>query len=184
MLRSPADQQAPWVAAGPSRRSASRRSPACGRTSGSAPGRACRRRPGCRSSGPRPRRPGRDAAGVALAAGVQGAASSIGRREAMATPCQPFWPRDLQVRQAHGHEGVARELALLALDLLQAQDVDVSPRSTKRATWSMRRRTELMFQVAMRSIGSALLATRQASRRSFRAQAASDRIASGSGPAP
>jgi hypothetical protein len=49
--------------------------------------------------------------------------SSNGRREAMATPCQPFWPGDLQVRQAGGGEGLAWKLALLALDLLQAQDI-------------------------------------------------------------
>ena len=41
----------------------------------------------------------------------------------MATPCQPFWPLICQVRQAHLDEGLARELALLALDLLQAQHV-------------------------------------------------------------
>jgi len=34
-----------------------------------------------------------------------------------------FLTRDLDVRQAHGLEGLARELTLLALDLLHAQDV-------------------------------------------------------------
>ncbi len=87
-------------------------------------GPACRRRRGCRSSGSRPRRPWPRRSGRGLSRQTSsGAASSIGRREAMATPCQPFWPAILMCGRPTSSKACTRELALLALDLLHAHDV-------------------------------------------------------------
>jgi hypothetical protein len=65
-----------------------------------------------------------DAAGVALAAGVEQGRHVLqwqARGDGHAVPA--LLAGDLQVRQAGGDEGLAWKLGLLALDLLQAQHV-------------------------------------------------------------
>ncbi len=66
---------------------------------------------------------GRDAAGVALAANVQRRSGLQRQARGDGHPVPTLLALDLQVRQAHVGEGLDGELALPALDLLQAQDV-------------------------------------------------------------
>jgi len=65
----------------------------------------------------------RDAAGVALAAVHQGRDVFDGQPRGDRHAVPALLAGDLDVFQAHGLEGLARELAVLAFDFLHAQDV-------------------------------------------------------------